>query len=110
TAVNRVHASWCERLRRRRAEPDVLVTLQAAAAMVGPFAIGTFFVPGNNLISRLTWAAVDHDSACKGRHLIKRDEDRRSALRRCSTRRYGAAFRPLDFAQAVADCLRVIER
>ena len=99
-----------KQLRLRRAEPDVLVALQAAAAMTGPSAMGTFFVPGNNLISRLTWAAVDHDSARKGRHLVKRDEDRRGALRRCSTCRYSAAFRPLDFAQAIADCVRVIER
>ena len=63
-------------------------------------------MPGINLISGLTRIAVDHDSMLKGRHLVKRDKDRGSALR-C---RYTAAFRPLDFAQAVAYCVRVIER
>ena len=38
-------------------------------------------MPGINLISGLTRIAVDHDSMLKGRHLVKRDKDRGSALR-----------------------------
>jgi hypothetical protein len=77
--------------------------------MAGPSAIDAFLVTGSNVnLIDLGWRRITMPRA-RGGYLVERDKD----LARCVAAMVAlvaAAFRPLDFAQAIADYVMIIER